>query len=170
MKQSYPWAGGFPVGPRKGWFWEAIYRHPVCGDIGIPRPRWCASGPGSCREKVLYQVGNHRPWAYYKAIVCSRSLNGFHVLRKFMYCLLFSWIIPGEGAWRWVCVSTQPCLLHCSNAVISFSHLYLSETWTKIKYHCPKPQLTLNEKASVNYLWNVILRVLNSIYCDTYAT
>lgn len=64
----------------------------------------------------------------------------------------------------------QPYLLHYSGAVISFSHLYLNETRAKIKYHCPKPRLTLNEKASVNYLWNVILGVLNSIYCDTYAT
>lgn len=49
-------------------------------------------------------------------------------------------------------------------------HLYLNEAQAKIGYHYPKSQLTLNERASMNYLPNVILQVLNSIYCDTYAT
>lgn len=51
-----------------------------------------------------------------------------------------------------------------------FPHLYLNEALAKIGYHYPKPQITLNERANMNYSLNVILQVLNSIYCDTYAT
>lgn len=51
-----------------------------------------------------------------------------------------------------------------------FPQLYLNEALAKIGYHYPKLQLTLNERSSINYLLNVILQVLNSIYCDTYTT
>lgn len=76
----------------------------------------------------------------------------------------------GEREIQFKFSTQQACFALAALKKFPFPHLYLNEALTKIRFHYPKPQLTLNERAGINYLLNVILQVLNSIYCDTYTT